>query len=451
MQKPRHAGRLVTAVFAVALVSSIAASVSHRARGSASLSGARAAALGQTISVIPSPSPDEATLAAFRSHIQHVVFIIKENRSFDTYFGAFPGAEGATSGLISTGARMPLKRGPDRMPRDIGHDWEDARQAMNGGKMDRFDLVRNGNVNNDFLSMTQFLGTDIPNYWNYAEHFALGDHMFSSLAGPSFPNHLYTIASQSGGAINNPDSFNWGCDADAQTTVDVMGASGAVMRQYPCFDFPTLTDSMDAAGTAWRYYAPSQGQRGYIWSALDAVRHVRYGPAWQRGVVPFERFVDDASKGALPDVSWLIPDFDVSEHPTVDSFAGTTLNVSACVGENWTVQQINAIMRGPAWPTTAIVLTWDDFGGFYDHVPPPTVDSFGLGPRVPLIVISPYAKEGTISHTVYEYASVLQFIEARFKIKALGRRDVEANSLLDMFDFSQTPAPPLILPLRTCP
>jgi phospholipase C len=123
---------------------------------------------------------------------------------------------------------------------------------------------------------------------------------------------------------------------------------------------------------------------------------------------------------------------------------------SACEGENWTVQQINAIMQGPAWATTAIVVTWDDFGGFYDHVPPPTVDRLGLGPRVPLIVISPYVKEGTVSHTVYEFASVLQFIETRYKLKALVSRDVEANSLLDMFDFDQVPAPPLILPLRHC-
>jgi phospholipase C len=404
----------------------------------------------QHIPVIPAPSPTASNLAAFRTRIQHIVFIIKENRSFDTYFGTFPGADGATDGLISTGERIPLKHGPDRMPRDLGHDWADARLAMHEGKMDQFDLVRDGNVKNDFLSMTQFLDSDIPNYWSYAEHFALADRMFSSLAGPSFPNHLYTVAGRSGGAINNPDALIWGCDADAGTRVDVMDTAGAVTREYPCFDFGTLTDSLEAAGVPWRYYAPVQGQHGYIWSALDAIRHVRLGPLWAKRVMPFGQFVGDAASGALPAVSWLIPDFDVSEHPTVDAFAGTTLNVSACAGENWTVQQINAIMQGPAWPTTAIVLTWDDFGGFYDHVPPPGVDQLGLGPRVPLIVISPYVKERTVSHTVYEFASVLQFIEARYKVKALTSRDVEANSLLDMFDFSQTPAPPLILPLRKC-
>jgi phospholipase C len=402
------------------------------------------------VPLFPRTQTSTNQLDAFRSHIQHIVFIIKENRSFDMYFGTFPGADGATSGMTSNGARMVLRHAQDRMPRDIGHDWEDARTAMHGGMMDRFDLVRDGNQKNDFLSMSQFLASDIPNYWSYAEHFALADHTFSSLAGPSFPNHLYTVAAQSAGAINNPDSLTWGCDADERTTVAVLSPSGDVTRSYPCFDVPTLADSLEHANVSWRYYAPSRGEHGYIWSALDAVRHIRQGPLWQSRVLPHGQFAADAASGNLPAVSWLIPNFDVSEHPTVNAFAGTTMNVSVCAGENWTVQQINAIMRGPLWPTTAIVLTWDDFGGFYDHVPPPGVDGLGLGPRVPLLIISPYAREGTVSHTVYEFASVLQLIENRFKVKALGKRDVEANSLLDMFDFTQPPAPPLILPVRTC-
>ncbi len=409
-----------------------------------------AAPIEQHIPVIRQPAPTEAKLAAFRSKIQHIVFIIKENRSFDTYFGTFPGADGATTGVISTGERLALRRGLDRMPRDIGHDWEDARRAMNEGRMDRFDLVRGANQRNDLLSMTQFLATDIPNYWSYAEHFGLADRMFSSLAGPSFPNHLYTVAAQSAGAINNPDSLIWGCDSDDRTRVDVVSANGTVTRERPCFDVPTIADSLEASGISWRYYAPGINQHGYIWSALDAIRHIRLGPLWQQRVVSFSGFDADADRGTLPGVSWLIPDFDVSEHPSVDAFAGTTMSVSVCAGENWTVQHINAIMRGPDWPTTAIILAWDDFGGFYDHVPPPGTDRFGLGPRVPLLMISPYAKEGVVSHTVYEFASVLQLIESRFKLKALNGRDVEANSLLDMFDFSQPPAPPLILPLRNC-
>jgi phospholipase C len=432
-----------------ALVGSLLVTVSieTRTHGAALQQGA-VSPPAQHIPVIQT-APTETQLDAFRSKIQHIVFVIKENRSFDMYFGTFPGADGVANGLISTGERMALRRGPDRMPRDIGHDWEDARRAMHEGKMDRFDLVRDGNQRNDFLSMTQFTAVDIPNYWRYAEQFGLADRMFSSLAGPSFPNHLYTVAGQSAGAINNPDSLVWGCDADERSTVAVADANGAVTRQAPCFDIPTIADSLERARISWRYYAPVRGQHGYIWSALDAIRHIRQGPLWQR-VVPFSDFDANASTGTLPAVSWLIPDFDVSEHPTVDAFAGTTLSVSACAGENWTVQHLNAIMRGPDWPTTAIILTWDDFGGFYDHVPPPNTDQLGLGPRVPLLVISPYAKEGVISHTPYEFASVLQLIEMRYKLKALTARDVEANSLLDMFDFSQRPAPPLILPLRMC-
>jgi phospholipase C len=415
-----------------------------------SIARAASATPQQRIPVFPGSRAAATTqLDAFRSHIQHIVFLIKENRSFDMYFGTFPGADGATTAMISTGERMSLRHALDRMPRDIGHDWEDARTAMHNGAMDRFDMIR-GNQRNDMLSLTQFLRADIPNYWSYAEHFALADRMFSSLAGPSFPNHLYTVAGQSAGAVNNPNSFSWGCDADKSTSVDVLGADGTLSRQYPCFEMTTVADRLEAAGVSWRYYAPQQGEHGYIWSALDAIRHIRMGPLWNSRVLPSGRFAQDAKAGTLPAVSWLVPDFDTSEHPSVDAFAGTTLNVSACTGENWTVQQINAIMQSPAWSSTAIVLTWDDFGGFYDHVAPPGIDSLGLGPRVPLIVISPYAKEGVVSHTSYEFGSVLQLIENRYNVKALSQRDVEANSMLDMFDFTQPPAPPLVLPTRSC-
>ena len=393
------------------------------------------------------PPVADPRLPALRSKIQHIVFIIKENRSFDNYFGTFPGAEGATTGTISTGEEIPLRHSPDRAPRDLGHEWEDTHLAIDDGKMDRFDLVAGGNVDNDFLSMSQFLDSDIPNYWSYAEHFALGDHMFSSLAGPSFPNHLYTVAAQSGGVISNPSALQWGCDAPASATVDVMATNGDSSRAAPCFEFTTVADRLEAAGVSWRFYAPVRGQTGYIWSTLDAIGHIRNSSLWTDRVLSDERFLDDASSGNLPAVSWLVPDFNVSDHAPRPPIG----NGSVCEGENWTVQHINAIMQGGNWPSTVIVLVWDDFGGFYDHVPPPTVDTYGLGPRVPFILMSPYVKEGTISHTNYESGSVLQLIENRYKLKALAKRDVEANSLLDMFDFTQSPAPPLVLPLRDCP
>jgi phospholipase C len=272
--------------------------------------------------------------------------------------------------------------------------------------------------------------------------------MFSSLAGPSFPNHLYTVAAQSGGVISNPNSLSWGCDASPNTTATVVDASGNTTQQFPCFEMPTVADELEAAGVSWRFYAPQRGQTGYIWSTLNAIGRIRLGPLWTSRVFGDDQFLNDAT-GTLPSVSWLVPDFPVSDHPT-HVLPGGPATVSTCEGENWTVQHINAIMQGPNWQTTVIVLVWDDFGGFYDHVPPPGVDQFGLGPRVPLIVISPYVKPRTVSHTVYEFGSVLQLIEGRYKLKALTTRDVEANSLLDVFDFSQAPEPPLILPLRNC-
>ncbi|MFI5176211.1 MAG: phospholipase C [Terriglobia bacterium] len=375
--------------------------------------------------------------------IEHIVFIIKENRTFDNYFGTFPGANGATSGTISTGRVIPLGHAPDRLPRDINHSFNAAVTAMDGGRMDRFDLIQGGNQNGDYLAYTQYHESDMPNYFSYASHFVLADNMFSSLTGPSFPNHLYTVGAQSGGAINNPAKTQgtWGCDSDEGSTVQVMDDSGKISTQFPCFDFQTLADSLMAKGISWKYYAPSKGDSGYIWSALDAIRHIRNTPLWTSNVFLTSQFAIDAAAGNLPAVSWLVVGGNLSEHPPS----------SVCAGENWTVQQLNAVMQGPLWHSTAIFLTWDDFGGFYDHVSPPKVDNFGFGPRVPLLIISPYARAGYVTHTMHEFSSILKFIETRFNLPFLTFRDAIANNTLDSFDFQQTPLTPLVLQSRTCP
>ncbi len=374
--------------------------------------------------------------------IQHIVFIIKENRTFDNYFGTFPGADGATRGTISTGKVIGLGHTPDRTSHDIGHSWRDAILAIDGGKMDKFDLIRGGNVRGEYLAYTQLTEKDIPHYFAYARNFVLADRMFSSLSGPSFPNHLYTVGAQSGGAINNPSKTKgiWGCDSDEGATVQIMDNRGGITQQFPCFDFQTLADSLEGAQITWRYYAPRRGEPGYIWNALDAIRHIRQTPLWSQHVAPDSQFVQDARNGRLPAVSWLVTGR-ASEHPPA----------STCLGENWTVQQLNAVMQGPDWNSTAIFITWDDFGGFYDHVPPPTVDNFGFGPRVPLLIISPHARQGYVSHTLYEFSSLLKFVETRYGLQPLTARDREANTMLDSFDFSQPSRPPLILDLRQCP
>ena len=377
--------------------------------------------------------------------IQHVVFIVKENRTFDNYFGTFPGADGATSGKISTGEVIPLRQAPDMTPHDIDHSYQAAVEAIDGGAMDRFDLIRGGNVNGDFLAYSQYRESDIPNYFAYARNFVLADAFFSSLEGPSFPNHLYTVGAQSNRAINNPASETtpgrWGCDAAADSRVQTLEEPGEFSEVYPCFDFDTLADRLEEQGLSWKYYAPGVGQSGYIWSALDAIRHIRLTSLWQRHVVATEQFVPDAASGNLPAVSWLVVGSGRSEHPPA----------SVCLGENWTVEQLNAVMSGPDWNSTVVFLTWDDFGGFYDHVVPPVVDNFGFGPRVPLLIISPWAKRGYISHTTLEFSSVLKFIEERFDLDPLTERDQDANDLIDSFDFHHRPREPLLLQTRQCP
>ena len=370
--------------------------------------------------------------------IKHIVFLVKENRTFDNYFGTFPGADGATEGMIHTGEIIPLSRQPDKLTHDIDHSFQGAVRAINGGAMNQFDLISGGA---DLSGYSQYLEEDIPNYFAYARYFTLADSMFSSLTGPSFPNHLYTVGAQSGGAINNPGGGIWGCDAAPTARVQVMDDTGHMSQVYPCFDFTTLADRLEEAGISWKYYAPGKGQSGFIWSSFQAINHIRNSPLWDENVVDPSNFEIDALNGNLPALSWIVIGSGLSEHPPA----------STCQGENWTVQQLNAVMQGPDWNSTVVFLTWDDFGGFYDHVPPPTVDRFGFGPRVPLIVISPFAKHHHISHTVYEYSSLLKFAEKRFRLQSLTDRDLFANDVLDSFDFDRRPLRPLVLQQRVCP
>lgn len=384
--------------------------------------------------------------------IKHIVFFIKENRTFDNYFGTYPGANSATTAVDSQGKTVPLQHAKDQNP-DINHSSQSALLAYDSGKMDHFDQIhtnsKKGNSGGPYgnNSLTQFTQSDIPNYWSYAQNYVLGDNMFSSLMGPSFPNHLYTVAAQSGGVINNPDkgvgtlsnaSKGWGCDIPNQM-VQVKQSNGSVSLQEACFNFQTLADELDAKGYSWRYYAPPSGVGGYIWSTFDAIKHIRYGSDWKY-VVPTEQFMSDAAQGKLPTVSWIVTPAKVSEHAPA----------SVCVGENWTVQMLNSLMHGPNWSSTAVFLTWDDFGGYYDHVAPQQIDGYGLGFRVPLLVISPYAKKGYIDHTQYEFSSMLRFSEDELGLVTLTGRDKGANNMGSAFDFSQQPRAPLLLQQRTC-
>jgi phospholipase C len=222
--------------------------------------------------------------------------------------------------------------------------------------------------------------------------------------------------------------------------VKVYFSGDEIEEVSPCFDFTTAGDLLANKRIPWAYYAARPEQKGYIWSAYAAVRHIRDDPVeWSHHVFPVDNLTADIEDGRLPPVTWVTPRFALSEHP----------EYNLCHGENWSTEVIDEIMRSPMWKDTAIFLTWDDWGGFYDHVPPPQVDAFGFGIRVPLLVISPYAKRGFIDHRDAEFSSVLRFIENNWSLPQLTERDRAADDLSEAFDFSQRPRAPDPLPQRT--
>lgn len=364
--------------------------------------------------------------------IEHVVIILKENHTFDNYFGTFPGVDGRTTGLTSTGATIPLTPMPDADEAPVCNSWDCALEAMNAGKMNQFDLISSG-----LSAYTQASQQQIPNYWQYAQHFVLADQYFTSVHGPSLPNHFFTLAAQSGGTIDNVSGTSGGvaCDGTPTGTVTVIDANGNRTEQSPCFDFTTLADRLEDAGLSWKYYIDGGG------GTLALIRHIRNGPMWAYTQNSTAQFLQDAQSGQLPAMSWVIPPFTQSEHQPA----------SICAGENGTTQFVNAVMQGPAWNSTVVFITYDDFGGYYDHVAPPQVDQDGMGPRVPLLIISPFAKPGYVSHTLYEHSSMLKFVETQYHLPSLTARDAAASDMLDSFDFHQSPQLPFVLPSRQCP
>ncbi|HEV8572098.1 MAG TPA: alkaline phosphatase family protein [Actinomycetota bacterium] len=416
----------------------------------------------------PSVAPTEGPIP-----IKHIIFMIKENRSFDNYFGRYPGAHGATTGKTIDDRVVPLRTAPDIYPHDIAHGFAAGLFAINGGKMNGFDTILYGD---DLTGYTQFGQEGIPNYWRYADRFVLSDHFFTSMYGPTFPEHLYTVAADARDIVDNKKTVDHPgnyCDDPFEYTTHfqdgliereirhIMRVEERPMGQFPyllaeiapfwetirtCLDMKVLPDQLEKKGISWRYYAETDQWM----NALQAVRHVRFGPMWRKVQSP-ERFLMDVKRGRLPKVSWLVPPESHNEHPGGGR--------SVCAGENWTVQQINSVMRSKVWKSTAIVIVWDDFGGFYDHMKPPHYDIMGLGPRTPALIISPWTRQGDnprggfIDHTTYEFSSVLAFIEEVFELHPMTKRDAQADPLSGAFDFDSPPRlKKLVLPLRDdCP
>jgi phospholipase C len=413
--------------------------------------------------------------------VKHVVVIMQENRSFDNYFGTFPGANG-----IPKVACMPLS--PDNpkigcikpflstspISEDMPHGYQSSITAYDNGKMDGYLLAEN----EDPKTMSYYDNKTIPYYWDLAKHYVLADNFYSSVLSYSLPNHWYAIAGQApetstfyamhrapnnnilmrqqnastiaGGGNPNTNVSNFGVNPNPISH----NLRDEVARIY--LEESNLTKTVadlfmnnTQNNITWKYYDHLVKEGGYraavnsggafeYWNPFSA-KGTTYTSQYSPHFVNRAQLFTDLKTGSFPEVSWVIPSFPISEHAPA--------NITT--GMNWVKHVINAIMNSSYWNSTAIILTWDDYGGFYDHVPPPQIDKYGLGFRMPTLIISPYAKPGYIDHTQYQFESMLKFIEWRFGLQPLTERDLHANNLLNAFDFSQKPNLSHIVPLTT--
>jgi len=372
---------------------------------------------------------------------------------------------------------------------DISHCWQDAVLAYDHGRMDGFyqeppeKLTVAGcpSLRPPLGSGPRSPYTYVPNgapsyvgeagpYWSMAKEGALADHFFPTDFGPSFTAHQDLVAgtveiakylslvnypgtlTATGGITYKPGP--WSCDSapDIRTsTINARGVISPAAGPFPCFtQYRTLADTLDARKLAWRYYTPTQSgypDGTYLWDPFAAIRSVRYGPDWANIITPQTKVLDDAKNGDLQSVTWVVPDGNDSDH------SGPYANDH---GPSWVAAVVNAVGHGPQWRSTAIVVLWDDWGGYYDGLRPPHRDYRGLGIRVPCIVISPYARKGYVSHTQYEFGSVLKLVEEILTLPSLaasssfgtGYTDGRANSMVDMFDFTQRPRAFVTIPAK---
>jgi phospholipase C len=402
------------------------------------------------------PMPDAAThVAPSNSPIEHVVLMIQENRTFNDLFATFRGADGTTKAEaaknpacnIGHEQSVTLKESDLVIyPGNFNHQYGGYHLAYDGGKMDGFDEVSLGHTPECLGPYEYTNPAQIKPYWDIAKQYVLAEHMFTTQGSGSFTGHQDLIrgstqidANES--LVDYPSAGPWGCDAPAGTTTSLISKDD-VYESYqgplPCttdfpssYDYATLRDLLDAKHVSWKYYVPPIDTAWGGWmNAFDLVAPVRYGKEWTTNVItPQTKILSDISRGKLSAVSWVIPDRNDSDHPQskVDR------------GPSWVAGVVNAIGKSSYWQSTAIVVVWDDWGGFYDNLPPKQMGFGGLGFRVPALIISPYAKAGYISTTDYEFGSILKYIEENWNLGSLGTTDKRAKSIIDCFDYSQTP------------
>jgi phospholipase C len=369
--------------------------------------------------------------------VKHIVYIVQENRSLDDLFQGYPGADTVSSGKDSYGQTVQLQPIKLTTPYEIDHSAEGMFRACDGDpkypgtdcKMDGFNLEHL--YGGPHLGQYGYVphGETKP-YFDIAHEFVLADRMFASQLDESFVAHQYIIAAQAQSSVDVPDSY-WGCPGGRDDFVETITHKRTFGKeQQPCFDYQTLGDELDAAGLEWRFYTsrytkPFAG----LWSAYQAIRHIYDGPDWKRDIItPQKQFIRDVRAGNLASFTWITPTCPDSDH----------LSCGGGFGPSWVTSLVDTIGESKFWDSTVVFVQWDDWGGMYDHVPPPHRGYDGLGFRVPLLVISPYAKKNYVSHTQYETASVLHFAEDVFGLANLSDADARAASPAgDCLDFKQ--------------
>jgi phospholipase C len=399
-------------------------------------------------SIGPSSAPallprEDAVFTGLRASgagkIKHVVYVVQENRSFDDMFEGYPGAHTASSGKDSLGGRIKLHPISLKTQYEIDHSAFAMFTACDGkGKlpgtrcrMDHFNLEVQyaGPLNGQYAYVPH---TESRPYWDMAHEWVLADKTFASQLDESFVAHQYIIAAQAHSSVDIPDLY-WGCggdNSDSVQTITLKRKYGPTQR--PCFDYETLGDELDQAGLTWHFYTshyrtPMSG----LWSGYQAVKHIFRGPDWKTDIItPQKQFLTDVRAGKLSNFTWITPLCPDSDHPSC----------GGGFGPSWVTSIVNAVGRSKFWDSTVIFVQWDDWGGFFDDVPPPYKGYDGLGFRVPLIVIAPYAKKNYVSHVQYETASVLRFAEDLYGLDRLSAADARATSpAADCLDFSQRP------------
>lgn len=368
-----------------------------------------------------------------KTPIEHFVVLMQENHSFDNYFGTYPGADGIPPGTCmplnpadpTQGCVEPFHIGDNEVEStDLDHSAATHRLQYNQGRLDGFVYALGLRNQDGRLAVGYYDDRDIPLYWNIADQYVLFDRFFSSAAAGSLINHMFWVAGAPG-------------DGGDRFLPEGLG------------DLPTIFDRLQQRGISWKFYVqnydpglnyrtvhnfPGNRASQVVWAPILNFDRFIDDPELSSHIVDLNEFFEDVRNGTLPAVAYLVPS-GASEHPPGSLLSGQRLVRSL----------INELMRSDLWYSSAFMWAYDDWGGWYDHVPPPQVDDYGYGFRVPALLVSAYARRGYVDSTELDYTSILKFIEENWGLEPLAERDAKANSMANAFDFSQTPSEPALV------